>query len=369
MVMDMSFANHWANGRRADGTLAARASPETGSTCGSSAERRGQAPGRAASTRPGPPTKRVRADNPEIVFDPLFGPDSTDQAFDLARKTMRASVAEVPADEIRRADLDDLAPRLVGPHRIEPLVLRREDKALLEGDDALDVDLDPSDRARPVNAAGELTFVVPYVGTPALFNLRPTSHRGRPPRGFVWQSQGLLKYSVARGDPATVMRALHQVEAAIMRWVGWVNRDVDSFNADLQRETRAALEDRLDKIRAHDDLLVALGVPQAPREFPSALRDAGRHPGPAKRSGPPEANGGEWTTAADHGSVPGPERRRGRPPWTHELFEEHWREAVAVTPGSQTFAALAVHFRALDGSIGVSSEHLGRLCRRKDLSG
>lgn len=267
---------------------------------------------------------RVRADNPEIVFDPLFGPDPTDQAFDLTRKTVRASVAEVSADEIRRADLDDLAPRLVGPHRIEPLALRWEDKALLEGDDALDVDLDPSDRARPVNAAGEPTFVVPYAGTPGLFHLRPTSHRGRPPRGFVWQSQGLLKYSVARGDPATVMPALHQVEAAIMRWVGWVNRDVDSFNADLQRELRAALEDRLDKIRAHDDLVVALGVPQAPRESPSTPRDGPRHPGLVNRHGPTVADRTEVRDATGRSaSPPGAGARKartsGRPKGTRYL--------------------------------------------------
>ncbi len=258
------------------------------------------------------------------MFDPLFGPDPIDQAFDRGHKSVRDSVGQVPAVEISGTDLDDLAARFVGPHRMEPLLLQWEDKALFRGDDALDVDLDPSGRSRPVNAAGELTFVVPYVGTPALFHLRPTRHRGRPPRGFVWQSQGLLKYSVARGDPATVKRALQQVEAAIMRWAGWVNRDVDSFNADLQRVVRAALEVRLDKIRAHDDVLAALVVPQAPREFPSAPRDAPQHPGLVNRHGPRVADRTEVRDATGRSaSPPGAGARKartgGRPKGTRYL--------------------------------------------------
>lgn len=210
-------------------------------------------------------------DNQPDVFDPLFGPVPIGRAFDLQRKKALDFIAKQPAERLRRVTLDELAALSDALRPIEPLVVRWEEKAEWPGEDKIEeVEHDGLDRTQPVTAAGEFTLVVPYSGMPGLFHLQPTRQVGRPPRGFVWQSRGLLKYSVARAEPATVRRALRQVQAAMKRWVAWVNSDVDSFNPDFQRFVRAALAARLDTIRAHDDLVAALGVPQAPRESPPA---------------------------------------------------------------------------------------------------
>ena len=264
------------------------------------------------------------ADNAHAVFDPLFGPNAIDQVFNLHRKRASDLIATLPADEIRTANLGTLEADFVELRPIEPLALRWEDKAEYPGKDLSDVDHDGADRTPPATATGEFILVVPYSGTPELFHLRPTRHGGRPPRGFVWQSQGRLKYSVARGEPATVRRALQHVEAAIRRWVRWVNSDVDSFNADFQRFVHDALAARLDTIRAHDDLVAALGVPQAPRESPPAPRDGPRHPGLVNRRGPRVADSTEVRDATGQ-SAPPPgagarkARRGGRPKGTRYL--------------------------------------------------
>jgi hypothetical protein len=63
-------------------------------------------------------------------------------------------------------------------------------------------------------------------------------------------------------------------------------------------------------------------------------------------------------------AVPSPRRGPGRPGWTRDVFEAHWREAVAATPRPHTFRALAEHFRSLDGlEGGVGGDHLRRLRR------
>ncbi len=305
------------------------------------------------------------------MFDPLFGPDPIDQAFDLQRKKALDCIAEQPTYELRAANLDELAARLATPYLMAPLELRWKDRARLPEENGIGVGHDGTGHPLPVSPMDEFTFVVPYPGESfGLFGLRPTRHVGEPPRGYVWASQGLLKYSVARTDPATARRALQRVEAAIKRWVAWVNQDVSTFNADLQRSMRAELAARLDEILAGDDILAALDVPEATLELAKTPRDAPRHPGLASRGSLVEANGGQLPVAAEPASVPGPRKNgAGRPGWTREDFEEHWREAMEVTPPPRTFSALAAHFKALDGTFGgVSGDHLRRLRGRKKFS-
>jgi hypothetical protein len=218
------------------------------------------------------------------VFDPLFGPDPIGQAFDLQRKKALDCIAEQPAYELRTANLDELVANLVTPYLMAPLVLRWKDKAAFPDNERIEVDHDASGRPLPVSLMGEFIFVVPYDGMAGLFRLRPTRCIGKPPSGCVWESQKLLKYSVARADLATVRRALQQAEAAIKRWAAWVNQDVSTFNAELQRSMREELAARLDEIRAGDDILAALDVPQATLELRQTPRDPPRHPGLAKGS-------------------------------------------------------------------------------------
>jgi hypothetical protein len=300
------------------------------------------------------------------VFDPLFGPNPIDQAFDLRRKRALGCIANQPASELRTANLDELAAHLVAPYLMEPLELRWKERARLPEENGIEVDHDGSGRPLPVSHMGEFTFGVPYSGMLGLFGLRPTRHVGEPPRGYVWASQELLKYSVAGTDPATARRARQQVEAAIKRWVAWANQDVSTFNAELQRSMRARLAARLDEIRASDDILAALDVPESTLELRQTPRDPPRHPGLANGRRRIQANGGELTAAPEPASVPGPRKGAGRPGWTRELFEEHWREAMTATPEPRTFPALAAHFTALNGNFGgVGGDHLRRLRTRK----
>ena len=162
------------------------------------------------------------------MFDPLFGPDPIGQAFDVRRKKALESIAEQPASELRAANLDELAARLATPHLMAPLELRWKDRGRLPDKNGIEVDHDGPGRPLPVSRVGQITFVVPYDGMHGFFGMRPTRHTGKPPCGYVWASQGLLKYSVARTDPATARRDRQQVEADIKQWVAWVNQDVSS---------------------------------------------------------------------------------------------------------------------------------------------
>ena len=307
----------------------------------------------------------------------LFSGEPIGQAFDQQRKKAEDHVAELATEELGTDDLDRLETQLVELYRFDPLVLQWGAKTAPPRDGRIEVDRDGArevpGRTHSVSVGdAEITFFLPYTGMDGLFDLRPTRHDGTPPRGFVWSGRKLLRYSVVPAEFAIVERDLDRLEAAIKRWVARVNRDVDAFNSDLPGVIHRALQklkSRLDRLRAQDDLVGALGVPRTPLEEPRTALEMPRHPGPARRRGSIEANGGESTTPATHESVRGPRSGPGRPGWTRELFEEHWREAMAATPQPRTFPALAAHFRAFDGTLGgVTGDHLGRLRRRKKFS-
>jgi hypothetical protein len=311
------------------------------------------------------------------VDERLFSGAPIGQAFDLQRKKAEDRVAELSREELRTEDLERLEAELVELYQIRPLELRWGAKTAPPRDRRIEVERDGagvvSGRTHSVSVGdAEITFFLPYSGMDGLFDLRPTRHDGTPPRGFVWSGRRLLRYSVVPAELATVQRDLDRLEAAIKRWAARVNRDVDAFNSDLPGVIHRALQklkSRLDLLRAQDDLVSALGVPRTPLEEPRTAVEMPRHPGPARNGAIGEANGGESTTPAVQEPVSGQRRGPGRPAWTRELFDEHLREAIEATHEPRTIPALAAHFRALDGTIGVSGEHLGRLCRRKEFSG
>jgi hypothetical protein len=167
--------------------------------------------------------------------DPLFSGTPIGEAIEDQRQQALANVAALQRDELVKRDLDNLEAELVGSWRIDPLVLSWDDKMAPPSDIEIevdrDMDLEISDETQPVEVTGTgVTLFVPFLGPFGLFHWRPSTHTGKPPRGFVWAERHLLSYSAFGADCATVQRELHQQEAAIKQWVSWVNREVTVFN-------------------------------------------------------------------------------------------------------------------------------------------
>lgn len=179
---------------------------------------------------------------------------------------------------------------------------------------------------------------MPFSGAPGLFALRPSTACADPPSGLVRGSELLISHSGIATDPLVVKGELDRLESAVKDWVSRINAEVDAFNICLPAEVQARLTARLERTHADGVLVGALGVPIHQR--PAVLRDdlgRGRRQGAA-------TTGGASTSAPRHAP--------GRAGWTPELFEEHWREAVAKTRQPHTYRALAENFWSRDGVQG-----------------
>jgi hypothetical protein len=263
------------------------------------------------------------------------------------RRKLATAIAELSPGVFLTRDLDDLEAEFVEFYRMDPLVLNWDAMTA----ESHEVEIDVGGDLKVFGT--EITHFVPFSGAPGFFDMRPSTHTENPPRGLVRGAELTISYSDVDADPSTFRSELARQESDVKMWVAWINTDVDPFNADLPGEVRAQLKTRFDKARADVNLVAALGVPQRQR--------------PLRRRGDLEASGRRSTATAHHESVPGPRRGPGRPGWTRELFEDRYREALAATHPPQTYAALAEHFRAMNGfKGGLSGENLGKL-RRRDL--
>jgi hypothetical protein len=262
------------------------------------------------------------------------------------RRKLETAIAELPPGVFLTRDLDDLEAEFVEFYRMDPLVLNWDAMTA----ESHEVEIDVGGDLKVFGT--EITHFVPFPGASGPFDMRPSTHTENPPRGFVRGAELTISYSGVDADPSTFRSELARQESDVKMWVAWINTDVDPFNADLPGEVRAQLKTRFDKARADADLVAALGVPL-------------RHRSPRRRDDL-QAHRHRSTVAAPSGSIPPPRRGPGRPGWTRELFEDRYREAVAATPPPQTYAALAEHFRAMNGfKGGLSGENLGKLRRRE----
>jgi len=261
-----------------------------------------------------PPSDQL-ADNPDDMLDPLFSGTPVTEAIDDRRRQALASVAVLSRTELLESGLDDLVAERVKLYRLRPLVLNWKGKRLAPGE----VDLMIS-RLQPGKVAGmAITLLVRFSGMSGLLYMRPSTHIGRAPRGFVWGQKLLLSYFRINPDPTTAQRYLDWQEAAVKEHVLSVNHDVGTFNAELPELLRSAVQARLDKLRAGEDFAVALGVPLADHPVPQAALGVSRLTRPESGRGRIEANETELPNMLAQNSVD-PFRAPG------------WSELSRVTP-------------------------------------
>lgn len=274
----------------------------------------------------------------------LFDDDPITSAFAGQRRKALAAVDGMAAGALLARPLDDLVAEVMTVHRILPLVIEWDRRTV----DVTVVEIELDDGGTATGT--RVTYFIPCSRNTGLFHLRPASHRGEPPSGVVRPNELLLSFSGVSAEPSLVENHLATQEASVRRWAAWINEDVVSFSRDLTAEVEGRLAARIEMARAAAELPAALGVP--------------RHEGPAGPRRDAQAARLPTSASVQHPLPSVGQRRPGRPSWTRELYAEHIAKATKATPKPHSLSAVARHFQALDGEIGVSPEWLGRLQRR-----
>lgn len=247
------------------------------------------------------------------MSDELFeGPETIGEVLAGWRRKALADVAALPSDSLLLTHHpDELEAEILERWRLNALDLDW-DKSTSEAEE-----IQISNGTQPGEVTGtKVTLFVPFHGPPGLLHLRPPTPPDKELHGTIRGGETLLlNYSYIDADAATVKREVDHQVAAVKESISSINSDVDAYNTALTGLIHDALKARVDKLRAVDKVVAALGVPRRPRR----TTGSGAIASPPRRS---DAN--RLTDTEPHslgpGDLPKPQnqalrtpRRAGRP--------------------------------------------------------
>lgn len=117
---------------------------------------------------------------------------------------------------------------------------------------------DPASRSRPGTV---ITYFVPFTGEVDLFKYQPSTFTTLRPVGRVRDGHVEFRYVSVDASAEAVKREMDDAIGRVRKWIGFVNPEVETFNAQLPAWAQGAVDLRVTKVRAHRDLVASLGVP------------------------------------------------------------------------------------------------------------
>ena len=159
----------------------------------------------------------------------------------------------------------DVVGRLVARFRMEPIRLT-EGAISVEAEEAqVDVSGDWSrdlDRSQPYFVPGiGVNYYVPFTGEAQLFKCRPGTFEMSWPRAWLRSDELAFRYEQPGAEVAPTKRAFDADLERVRRFVGWVNADVETFNASLPAKAKELVSARLALLHEADAGLASIGIP------------------------------------------------------------------------------------------------------------
>jgi hypothetical protein len=106
-----------------------------------------------------------------------------------------------------------------------------------------------------------VSLFVPFEGDSGLFRLQPSTSTFNPPRGVVKGDQLVLRVETLEPDSAKMKAGFDRELSSISQYLGWVGRDVQTFNSGLRSAAQAGIASRRAKLVADQELVSSLGFP------------------------------------------------------------------------------------------------------------
>jgi len=169
-------------------------------------------------------------------------------------------------DYLLNVNVDDLSNYLEQAYRLEPIILKVDEIQVSHGDTQIDVSRDQnryiSDRSRPFFIAGTyIGYAIPFDGDKDLFRYQPNSRVMKIFTGRVYDNELHLTYTRTDHNAEAVGRQFKNDLHHLQQQIGWVNQDVNQFNAKLLNTARDKITSRREKFLKDQGMAEALGFP------------------------------------------------------------------------------------------------------------
>ena len=205
-------------------------------------------------------------------------------------------IAEIDAaseDYLMNTDIDEWVAYLVGQYEVESPTLE-PDEMEVEDLGETDVDVSHQHMTRAIMNPNEPAYVkgrhvlltIPFTGDKQIFQLQASTRSLNPPRAVVTDAELQLPIEyptdTARPDIKGIANKLVQ---DVSRALEWSEKDCDAHNRALEKEARAAILKRRDRVLADHSHLDDIGIKVRKRDdAPSTYQARGvkRKPAPTK---------------------------------------------------------------------------------------
>jgi hypothetical protein len=192
--------------------------------------------------------------------DHLFAGGALSDVLRAHQAKMEERASALPPERALSISPAELAAELVSEFLIEPLVLDLEGTAAEQ--DETQVDLGRGRSGRRIYRPGTvITYFVPFTGEADLFKYQPSTFTTSWPVGRVRDGHVEFRYVFVDASAESVKREMDDAIGRVRRWIGFVNPEVETFNAQLPASAQGAVDLRVSKVRADRDLVASLGVP------------------------------------------------------------------------------------------------------------
>lgn len=237
----------------------------------------------------------TRAPMPSHAWTYLFQKYDLRANLDELRRKATDSVANVPAGRIPQ-DREAIIQELVNQFRIERLAVFEDQIAMEPEEIQIDArllrDRAVFDRSRPVYVPGmRITFYVPFTGLRDLWLAHPSTFTTNAPRAVLNDGELSFPHETADRDVERVRQEFQRNLSDIRQWMGWVNQQVDEYNAQLPQAIAQSLDARAERLAASQKDLSQLPYKtrQKPAPAPPAQPSAKANPQTVRRSKAPTA--------------------------------------------------------------------------------
>lgn len=195
--------------------------------------------------------------------DYLFAEGDLSAVLRAEQEKIGPAAQRIPADHVLGRSVDELAAELADERHVEPLVIHWEQMTA----SYVDAEVSVQGWNRMISVPGTtVTYHIPFEGDPVLLRTRPSTFSSVFPVAFVSGSEIRVSTTVRAPIPESLGGQLDAEIKRIKQYAGWVNAEVETYNAGLLSAARVAVVARRDKVLADQHVAASLGVPLRKRE-------------------------------------------------------------------------------------------------------
>jgi hypothetical protein len=192
--------------------------------------------------------------------------------FERVKLTAKKEIEEFDTNYLLNTSEEDLVKYMVQKYSRDSPILD-PDKKYVYRESEIDMDVSQDsmraifDSSRPFYVKGiSITIAVPFSGNGTFFQYRPNPFNYNPPRGEIVGQEVHLVYEQIEHNPDELGREINKKISDIQQYLGWVRRNIEVFNREIEPFVREVIRQRKQKRMKDLDLVAKLGIPVKKRE-------------------------------------------------------------------------------------------------------